>query len=397
MDVGAAFSSVSRHVDWGSVAGDWLLFKTHKLAVPRPGEWQTMVMDTRVCMPENMRTVLERRHVAGMLNVLQQPALMMVQHVDNKYTLGSGWAFQGGLPEQEGGVNKRFTGVVRTRFMLQYEDQKSVKIVSCEVEPGLLAILRTTEVDGRYNRSVWGVLDRETEEFLAVSTSVARRECSKCQMLGVRCDPESCDTGDQAFEGVWANRMKVKERSVFKHTGMEYLSLLFNNSSWSISHGPGNRIGVFVASYKSGPLFELALVSVVQDEVLGIHPPRSSFRTMKYVREAVEYFLGSDEGEESFIKQDAILRMEEDSLLESRSPGMNASADEAIECFLGSDEREKSFIKQEGILCVEEDSVVDSGSPGMNAAADDSGSSSRIVGEARVACDQCGTKFKSRW
>ncbi|KAJ8901372.1 hypothetical protein NDN08_007218 [Rhodosorus marinus] len=354
MNVGAAFSSVSRHLDWGSVAADWLLFKTHKLAVPRPGEWQTLLMDTRVYVPEDMRAVLEQREVARMLGILQQPVLMMVQHVEDKYTLGSGWAFQGGLPEQDGGVNKRFTGVVRIRFMLHYEEQKTVNTVSCEVQSGLVAFLKTGEVDGRFNRSVWGVLDKETEKLLAVSTSVARRECDKCRMLGGPCDPEACDTSDQAFESLWASRMKVKERSVFTHIDMEYLCLLYDRSSWSISHGPGKPITAVVASYKSGPLFEVALVSVVQDEVLGIHPPRSSFRTVKYVREAVEYVLGHDEGEESLNKQEAILGMEEDS-------------------------------------------VIESGSPGVNASADDSGSSNRNVEDARAACDQCGMKFKSRW
>uniref|UniRef100_A0A7S2ZS91 C2H2-type domain-containing protein n=1 Tax=Rhodosorus marinus TaxID=101924 RepID=A0A7S2ZS91_9RHOD len=354
MEAGSTFSSVSRLLDSGSVAADWLLFKTHKLAMPRPGEWQTLVMDTRVYVPEDMRAVLEQREVARMLAILQQPVLMMVQHVDRNYTLGSGWAFQGGLPEQDGGVNKRFTGVVRIRFMLQYEDKKTVNTVSCEVRPGLVAFLRTAEVDGRFNKSVWGVLDKETEKFLAVSTSVARRECDNCRMLDVACDPEACDTSDQAFESLWARRMKVKEGSGFTHLDMEYLSLLYANSSWSICHGPGKPIKAVVESYRNGPLFEVALVSVVQDEVLGIHPPRSSFRTVKYVREAVEYVLGNEEGEESLIKQEAILGMEEGSAIESGSPGMNASAD-------------------------------------------DSWSSSRHGREARVACDHCSLKFKSSW
>eukprot|EP00189_Rhodosorus_marinus_P000217 CAMPEP_0113959450 /NCGR_PEP_ID=MMETSP0011_2-20120614/4151_1 /TAXON_ID=101924 /ORGANISM="Rhodosorus marinus" /LENGTH=93 /DNA_ID=CAMNT_0000970763 /DNA_START=812 /DNA_END=1090 /DNA_ORIENTATION=- /assembly_acc=CAM_ASM_000156 len=43
--------------------------------------------------------------------------------------------------------------------------------------------------------------------------------------------------------------------------------------------------------YESGPSFRYALMSVVQDEMQGVHPPRPSIRLVKQGWEEMEYFL----------------------------------------------------------------------------------------------------------
>ncbi|KAJ8901375.1 hypothetical protein NDN08_007221 [Rhodosorus marinus] len=293
------YSSQSEHLVWDSMPMNWSLFKTYKLAAPQPSDWGMLLLDMQIRVPEATGAVLASSEIMQMVGVLQQPALMMTEYICDSYALGSGWAFLGGLPELNGVENTSFMGLQRFRFMSFVEGGKMATLSSAEVGPGTVAFVKAKEVDARHNATWWGIVDKEKETILEYSTSVTRRACEECRVMVKTCDPRTC-ASDVSSEDLWhwSKRKELKD-----HTGLRKLTLEYtqywHRDSWAIYVGPLEPLTISLSQYSSGPVFQIAHIAVVQDEVLGLHPPRSSFRTVKYARDLLNYPDGLEVGKPS--------------------------------------------------------------------------------------------------
>ncbi|KAJ8901374.1 hypothetical protein NDN08_007220 [Rhodosorus marinus] len=298
------FSSLSEHLEWDSIPMTWLLFKKHKLAVPQRGEWRMLLMDMRMKVPEVTGAVLASSEVIKMLSALQQPAMLITDYVAENFVLGSGWAFMGGLPELEGSANERFAGLQRFRFMTFLDSGRVTNISCIEVRPGLIAFVRVEELSGRLNRTFWGIVDKEAEMVEDSGMSIDHRGCDMCYSSKGKCEARLCED-EQYFADLWNSRMVLKLGLQPRWKTLEFFTHWFSGT-WTIPVADLEPVKVLTTCYRAGAEFESALLAVVQDEVLGVHPPRSSFRTVKYVREAVKYFVDLEEGDPPLLGADLL-------------------------------------------------------------------------------------------
>uniref|UniRef100_A0A7S3A4Q4 C2H2-type domain-containing protein n=1 Tax=Rhodosorus marinus TaxID=101924 RepID=A0A7S3A4Q4_9RHOD len=287
------FASMSEYLEWDSMPMNWLLFKKHKLAVPQRGEWRMLLMDMRMKVPDVTGAVLASSEVIKMLSALQQPAMLITDYIAENYVLGSGWAFMGGLPDLDGSANERFAGLKRFRFMTFLNSGRMTNISCIGVRPGLVAFVRVEELSGRLNRTFWGIVDKEAETIVDSGMSIDVRGCPMCFSSKEKCEGALCQD-EQYFGDLWNSRMVLKLGLQPRWKTLEFFAHWFSGT-WTIPVANLEPVKVLTTCYRAGKVFEGALLAVVQDEVLGVHPPRSSFRTVKYVREAVKYFVDLEE------------------------------------------------------------------------------------------------------
>jgi len=283
------YSSLSRYLEWDSMPMNWSMFKTNKLAAPQQSDLGMLLLDMRMRVPEATGAVLASSEVMQMVGVLQQPALMMTEYICDSYALGSGWAFLGGLPEVNGVESKSFLGLQRFRFMSFVEGGKMATISSADVGHGYVAFVKAKEMDARHNVTLWGIVDKEKETILEHNTSITRRACEECRVMMRTCDPRTC-ASDVSLEDLlhWSKRTELKDQNSRRKLTLEYMQY-WHRDSWAICVGPFEPLTITLSHYSSGPLFQIAHVAVVQDEVLGLHPPRASFRTVKYARDLLNF------------------------------------------------------------------------------------------------------------
>uniref|UniRef100_A0A7S2ZUG9 C2H2-type domain-containing protein n=1 Tax=Rhodosorus marinus TaxID=101924 RepID=A0A7S2ZUG9_9RHOD len=288
-----SFLNLTPYYEWDTVATNWSLFKMHKHAVPYPGDSPVVVlMDMRFRIPPATEAALSASEVARMIGVISQPSLMMTEMICDKYVLGSGWAFVGGIPSQEGRRNENFAGMQRIRYIASVQNNMGMVLITTEVRPGLIAFARCTEVDGRHNQSLWGLADQENETVLLTQTNLDRRPCNMCRTMGESCDPRTCTT-EQSFEDSRRFRLSLLEKSDNTPYSIEY-AVAWLGGSWTIRCDPLEPITLNTTCYLSGSNFDYALVSVLQNEISSVHPPRSSFRFVKLVRDEVDRFLHAE-------------------------------------------------------------------------------------------------------
>jgi len=288
-----SFLNLTPYYEWDTVATNWSLFKMHKHAVPYPGDSPVVVlMDMRFRIPPATEAALSASEVARMIGVISQPSLMMTEMICDKYVLGSGWAFVGGIPSQEGRRNENFAGMQRIRYIASVQNNMGMVLITTEVRPGLIAFARCTEVDGRHNQSLWGLADQENETVLLTQTNLDRRPCNMCRTMGESCDPRTCTT-EQSFEDSRRFRLSLLEKSDNTPYSIEY-AVAWLGGSWTIRCDPLEPITLNTTCYLSGSNFDYALVSVLQNEISSVHPPRSSFRFVKLVRDEADRLFDAE-------------------------------------------------------------------------------------------------------
>ncbi|KAJ8901385.1 hypothetical protein NDN08_007231 [Rhodosorus marinus] len=287
--VGAHISSLYKYLTWDSIAVNWILFRLHRQAVPYPGDWPSIVMDAKFTVPEVTGMALAQSEISKFVSYLTQPVLMMTEIQEEDYTLGSGWTFLGGLPELTGKTNKMYTGLKRVRTIGSVENGLGIILCATEILPGLVAILRIQELDGRHNLSMWSVVDQETQTIVLTQTQIDRRMCDLCVLMGEVCDPLACKR-EQTFEEVRTRRLALHEKLDKPRYTLGYHKEWFNGN-YTMPVGPLPPMSIDIRCYSSGPAYRYALLSVLQSEVEEVQPPRSSFRFVKQETEKMHYFL----------------------------------------------------------------------------------------------------------
>eukprot|EP00189_Rhodosorus_marinus_P003110 CAMPEP_0113959836 /NCGR_PEP_ID=MMETSP0011_2-20120614/4373_1 /TAXON_ID=101924 /ORGANISM="Rhodosorus marinus" /LENGTH=456 /DNA_ID=CAMNT_0000971207 /DNA_START=411 /DNA_END=1781 /DNA_ORIENTATION=+ /assembly_acc=CAM_ASM_000156 len=287
--LGPSVCTLSSVLEWNSIPLNWMMFKSDKQAVPHPGDWSIMLMDTIFKVPVATGMALQKSEVARMISVLNQPSLMMTEVHERNYSLGSGWAFVGGLPQLGVKANSTFQGLQRIRFVTFFENRKAVVILSSEVRPGVIAFIRLAELNGRYNYSIWGLAEKDSGTITASQEHLDRRNCDMCNLMDIACDPRGCNN-EQSFEDLRASREQILDQMEYPMYTMEYTKAWLPGK-WTVPVGPLEPVTFRTSGYISGASFDLALLSVRQDESTRVHPPRSTFRFVKLGMNEMDYFL----------------------------------------------------------------------------------------------------------
>jgi len=273
------------------------MFEIDKLAMPETGEWQTLLIDNCSIIPEATRPILEASEMSKLMCTLKEPWLLMTQFANRDYSLGSGWAFLGGLPEKDGVANKNFRGLERIRWLCFKERSRMTSLLLNEVEPGIIAFAKSQELNERQNQTIWGVVDRNTQSILSANVSHDHKTCDGCQLMGIACEPVTC-TNQGMFRAQGNRRKEMQAHWDFELLTMEY-GEGWLSGTWRVPVGDLEPLTVSNYCYRRGPVFDSALLCVLQEEALAVHPPRSTFRVVKYEQEIVDYFLGLEGQDES--------------------------------------------------------------------------------------------------
>ncbi|KAJ8901381.1 hypothetical protein NDN08_007227 [Rhodosorus marinus] len=290
--LGTQFSSLSPHLEWDSIPMNWSLFRLHRQAVPYPGDWSVMLIDMRFKIPELTESVINASVSARMISLFTQPSLMMTEVHCDSYILGSGWTFLGGLPDLDGLSNGRHAGMQRIRFLSWLENNKARALLSSEVRPGLIVFAKISELDGRYNQTTWGLVGQDDETVLHTHVHLERRTCDVCRTIGKPCDDRICKF-EQSFHEMRDARISLLEQMTTRSVNMQY-TMAWLAGSFTIPCGPLEPMTVDTSCYISGSNFDRALLAVLQSEVSSVHPPRSSFRFVKLVKDEVDGLLDTE-------------------------------------------------------------------------------------------------------
>jgi len=307
--VGQHVSGLCRQLEWDSIQLNWLLFRVHRQAVPHPGDWSVLLVDSRITVPPATAEILAASEIIKMVSWITMPSLVMTELKGENYSLASGWAFQGGLPEIDGRGNGMYSGVKRIRLMTTIENYRGVALLSGEVRPGLVAILRMAERDGRHTISTWAIVDKNNQEVVATQTSFDRRWCDVCLLTSTVCDPRICEV-ESSVDRLREARVALLDGMENPVCNMQYLQM-WMSGKWTSYLGPLDPVTIDWRSHVSGYSFKYALFSVVQIEVEGVQPPPFIFRLVQQAREDVDYFLNLEEvqrssslGEEEQVTRD---------------------------------------------------------------------------------------------
>uniref|UniRef100_A0A7S2ZCB0 C2H2-type domain-containing protein n=1 Tax=Rhodosorus marinus TaxID=101924 RepID=A0A7S2ZCB0_9RHOD len=287
--VGKHVAALCHHLEWDSVAANWVLFRMHKQAVPHPDEWSLGLVDVRLKIPDETLRALADSGAGDMFRLVTEPCLMMTEFQGVNYSLGSAWAFVGGLPYLDGRGNEAYSRVQRIRVMTYLENNKGVVILSREVQPGIAGLLRLVEVDGRHVLTTFSMVEEETQIISKNQTLVDRRPCDICLLTGDACDPRVCNV-EQSFSKARAARLSLLEKMDYPVCSLQYI-VQWLSGRWTIPVGPFEPMQMHWHAYISGSSFQHALVTVLQNEVEAVHPPRSSFRLFKLAKKEVDYYL----------------------------------------------------------------------------------------------------------
>mmetsp|Transcript_12694 Transcript_12694/g.51211 ORF Transcript_12694/g.51211 Transcript_12694/m.51211 type:complete len:471 (-) Transcript_12694:406-1818(-) len=291
--VGEHIAGLCKRLEWDSIPLNWMLFRIQRATIPYPTEPNVLLVNSRITVPELTGQALARSEIARMVSWITQPSLVMIEAEEDGYTLGSGWAFLGGLPELEGQVNRMYSGVRRIRMMTMIDKDKGVVLLSGEVRPGLVAVLRMMEVDGRHNVSTWTVVDKETQLVLASQTFFDRRWCEMCLLTGAVCDPRVC-YNEVSLEKMRAPRISVLAKMERQVCNIEYL-VTWLSGKWTMPLGPLEPLTADWRGILTGISLQYALASVLQIETEIVSPPRSCVRLVKLAQDEMDYFLTLEE------------------------------------------------------------------------------------------------------
>ncbi|KAJ8901378.1 hypothetical protein NDN08_007224 [Rhodosorus marinus] len=317
--IGRHFSSLCPGLGTGSIPIDWALYKIHKLVVPEPGQWRMMLMDLRMNVPDITRAVLESSELLSVLSALQQPVLLMTQYGNEDYALGSGWAFVRGLPEVNGSPNRKFAGLQRIRFTSYVKDSKLTTILAIHISSDIVAFSKSEELNGRANRTTWGLVDKRTELILQLNTGDDDyRQCDMCGLAGTHCDPSTC-LHVQKFEDLRLERNRMREKSSMETIIMDYM-MSWLNGVWKIPVGDFEPVTLIHRPHRNGMVFDTCVLFVLQDEIVGVHPPRSSFRAIQSQRAAAHGVFSSEEGGAGPPRGEAPTSDDTNSVEQSTSP-----------------------------------------------------------------------------
>ncbi|KAJ8901377.1 hypothetical protein NDN08_007223 [Rhodosorus marinus] len=376
VESGSPFSSLCEYLEDNPVATSWTLFGMNKLAMPDAGEWQTLLIDNRTFIPEATRQVLERSEICNLMYTLKEPWLLMTQFGNRDYSLGSGWAFIGGLPEKDGVVNKDFKRLERIHWLSFREGSKMTTLLLNEVEPGILAFAKSQELNERQNRTIWGIVDQNTQRILSSNVSDDHKTCDACHLLGIACEPLTCPNQGM-FLAQWNRRMEMHANWDFELLAMEY-GEGWLNGTWKVPVGNLEPVTVFNSCHRRGSVFDSALLCVLQEEALTVHPPRSTFRVAKYEQKVVDNFLGL-EGHNFWNRETAVHGGElvlGDSSLDDSTPSSAQDGTESCQ----------SWIRSEGLA--NNGGAVAKGNHRVGSEDADSKASRKFQ------CDVCGMMFK---
>jgi len=288
--VGQHVSILSPLLEWDSMQLSWILFHSQKQSLPSPGDCSVVLLDMKWNIPEATQAVLDASEVGQLISIFSEPSLMMTELREETFSLGSCWAFRGGLPEHKGRVNRNFQGFERVRFLSYSEDSRAVSILSAEVGPGLLAFSKVVEGDGRHTSSIMGLVDTATETITHCAAAQNRRSCDMCRNENLPCDPLKCHN-EQDFEQALEYRRQLLEQSERpRNISMQYI-ILWLSGVWTCPMEPLEPMTYSATCHLNGSTFDSALLHVLQDAISSSNPPRTSFRFVSEGRKEMDHFL----------------------------------------------------------------------------------------------------------
>ncbi|KAJ8901373.1 hypothetical protein NDN08_007219 [Rhodosorus marinus] len=291
--VGRQVSSVCHHLEVDPIASSWIMCKSHRRAVQHPGYCSVLLLTVKVEQVDISEPWIEG-HMSKVLNVMTQPLLLMTEVQDERYSIGSGWAFNGGLPEVDGTVNMNFGGVERIRLMTLIGDNgMAVVVYSCIVGQGLVGMLKVIEIDERSVHSSYYLVNQKTETIIGEAQALSRLPCTPCSTSGRTCDPSACEN-KASYDIERACRQELLNSMDYPTCNMQYYEKLLSGS-WSSSLGSSGTARHKSTCIRTGTAFQSALTAVMQREIVDVHPPRASFRTVKTGKDEMDYFLGLEE------------------------------------------------------------------------------------------------------
>uniref|UniRef100_A0A7S3EEA3 C2H2-type domain-containing protein n=1 Tax=Rhodosorus marinus TaxID=101924 RepID=A0A7S3EEA3_9RHOD len=294
--------SLSHFLGWDSTPFNWLLFRLQKQTVPVPGEGSVLLWDSKWYVPEAAKAAMEESQIGQLISRFGEPSLMMIELRQDDFLLGSYWSFIGGLPEVNGRANSNFAGYNRVRFLTYMSELGMVIIFTTEVTPGVIAFSKVEELDARHAAHTVGLINAGTEKVTLRVQTISRRSCDECAGLNRGCDPSTCQN-EQDFEMSRAVRQLLisQPSSNYSQSALDY-QRLFTDGAWT---GPlGNRDPMITVAkcYSKGALFDAALLSIVQNEISAVLPPRSSFRIVSEEWNQMQYYQALEDASGSSVE-----------------------------------------------------------------------------------------------
>ncbi|KAJ8901371.1 hypothetical protein NDN08_007217 [Rhodosorus marinus] len=301
--IGENVLSLSPFLQWDSTPFNWLLFRLQKQTVPVPGEGSVLLWDSKWYVPEAAKVAMEESQIGHLISRFGEPSLMMLELRQEDFLLGSYWSFIGGLPEVNGRANGNFAGYNRVRFLTYMADPGMVVVFTTEVTPGVIAFSKIEELDARHAAHTVGLIDTTTENVILRIRTTSRRSCDECASLNRACDPSTCQN-DQDFEMSRAVRQLLisQPSSNYSQSALDYQQL-FTDGAWTGPLGSPDPMVTVARCYSKGALFDVALLSVVQNEISGVHPPRSSFRIVSEEWNQMEYYQALEDVSRSPLEE----------------------------------------------------------------------------------------------
>uniref|UniRef100_A0A7S2Z9K3 C2H2-type domain-containing protein n=1 Tax=Rhodosorus marinus TaxID=101924 RepID=A0A7S2Z9K3_9RHOD len=302
--LGRQISSVCHHLEVDPIASSWILCKSHRRAVQNPEHCSVLLLTIQIeQLAVDTSESWREDHMSRIMKSMTQPLLLMTEVQDERYSIGSGWSFNGGLPEVDGKANMNFGGVERMRLMTLISDNgMAVVFYSCIVGPGLVAILRVTEVDERSVHSSYYLVNQNTETIIGETQALSCLQCTPCSTKGRTCDPSVCEN-KVSYDKERASRLELLSRMEYPTCNMDYYEKVMSGS-WSTSLGSPSQVRHKSTCTRTGAGFQSALTVVMQGEIANVHPPRSSFRIVKNGKEEMNYFLGLEERSVSVLSKE---------------------------------------------------------------------------------------------
>ncbi|KAJ8901344.1 hypothetical protein NDN08_007190 [Rhodosorus marinus] len=293
---GAHVSALSSHMIWDSLPLNWLLFRLQRKSVPAgAGDRSVVLADLGIDMPPQTKAAMSMSVFGKLFAIFTSPGLLMTEVLEEKYSLGSAWAFLGGLPVLEGmSTNTCFKGFKRMRFLMYSEDTYGHMLMTNELDDGRIAFLKITELDERSLVSQFGTIDQEKQTISMCIPISAWRSCRECVQMSRPCDLKTCFEDAGNFEVRRGLRKGLVVDWDQMGLSLRYFEMWMGDT-WTHPAGPLNPYSVTMTFSVDGSLIENAQLSVLQDSLVEIHPARSSYRMVNVWKKQMDSQLSLDE------------------------------------------------------------------------------------------------------
>jgi len=287
------------HMVCGNVLSEWLLFRTERRTAPRPVEPGALILSEMRLYGSGrgVRQPQSSLH-AQFLDALAKPILLMSEARWETYAIGSGWMFAGNLDENGPGKTSSNVNISkRVRYMVFERNGLANTVLCHQGEGSIIHCLVIQELGGRYNRSYYLTIDRDSWLTKRVATTIDRRSCLSCQFHEKHCSC-SCTldllSHDEAFQ--FRNRQVKSPQGTAYLLGPDYVKS-WMQGAWIVSsehNGVSEPFGMLEALCRNkGATFDSAVTQALQGEVSATCPPAASARLVSAA--ANEHFLAQSQ------------------------------------------------------------------------------------------------------